>query len=316
MLFGLLLVLGVLLSVTADGLEFSYQVHFPCGSSQSFADSSSVIQFIHVPKAAGTSIQSAMRSLSKTAKIPNPVSNKCQDLLSNKSRGHIYINHCNIAPHDDDVEPTYIAALRNDIVAYVISLYRYKAGSGTGGPTNHQAQVRKLKQFSTMFKAEGIAESLYLDTIIKRDLWNTTNLAHVRQTSLLCPRANKPCDAGCILRSMLRINVLMTVENISQQWESQMLFWTGHAPNLPRANPSRFPKQVLTDVALNFLRNQSFWEEEQMLVDFAKRLSEVRTEHAEVCLAHQEHCASECAVNVTEVQLQALLTAECHVGIS
>lgn len=314
---------------------------FDCGSrvlDKPFLSGGASVQYIHVPKAAGSSMQHMLSRLSGTLRMHiHQVDGMCGDPPSNGKTlelGHIYQGHRPIGwcTAKADRQPLYIAILR-DPLSRLLSLYDYRV-THPGGPAWAERMRNKLIAQERRLQQAGINQSRALEQLIQEDMQVAKDFVASGQIGYFLPDRcladmpstrrgaskddervalyadNARLALSVALKNMIRCDVVGTVDTINTDLEPQLLY---HAPHLEgkglflrRDNVDAREPQVLSDAVartfLDVLGGFGGFDLDSRLYDFAKRVAKSRTLHAH----HARQDDAHCVINVTQTELELL----------
>lgn len=203
-------------------------------------------------------------------------------------KGEVYIGHRPIgwyATGWSEREPVYAVSLRSPL-SRVSSMYDQKATFSRPLPLPEQTVA--IQDAEATLAAEGVPPDRYLDTLLTRNSsvgWNVVD--GMSQVSLLLPDLGEGCGnnedtkMAIALRNLLRCDVVGIVEQFdgfALQARSQM----PHAclPDVPVANVHKRKQQVLSPQVVDRIMEHPKVQLDAKLYSFATRLQAVLTKAA------------------------------------
>ena len=254
------------------------------------------VQYVHVPKAGGTTIERSIDGWCK--KIFGHRPQKCNSIekgcqakrLKALEMGEWYTGHAPIGWFSNNYQtmsPLYILCNREPI-AIMVSLYDYTATFN--GVTHHQSfldLVAERKRREQELRDEGVDPVHYLDTLIKRQEEDVPNFLHFY---LPCGCGIPPFDdvdnaTAAAMHNLLRVDVLAVLEDFDSlpiQLEYH-LPWLKPVRMLPAQNERFRPKQILSDEAQTILQKSNLYHVANTVYIFSKRVADARSAHARRC---------------------------------
>ena len=314
----------MLLHASLSGLSIPFELDCAtrATSHRPFASSSSApVQYIHVPKAGGTTIQVVLSNIARAqkmtvhtagiglyAKSSLPVGGALQNRT-------LYLGHERIGWGPRPSRMSFTLISWREPLSLMTSLYNYKASySGDAAPSSHMKQVHHLRAAELQLASRGVAPGRMLDELLRRDdhvAWAFANFTAAQylipttcsneeeESRLAADNAHAtdaptdaPADmlAAIMLQNLAAIDIVVMSDRLDDQLAPQ-LKW--HAPwltarlsrstRLPHQNTARREAQVLSEEVMTRVTSSAHYKMDCMLADFAARVAQARTQHATSC---------------------------------
>lgn len=308
-------------------------------AARPFTPSGAPVEYVHVPKSGGTSIQHMLTSIARAQRLVTQRRDFGQ-YLGGRGRnasssppvlasGTVYDGH---EPLGWGAMPSSSAltmvSWRESHISLILSMYSYKAAQRLA-PTGVY-----LREAEARLERAGVAPESMFDSLLRQDDPVACGIAQTRSSSFLLPRSCSPtalnvseaalkeASLSIKLKNLAAINIVVVTDRLGVQLPVQ-LRW--HAPwvKVPAEvhdNGRTRPAQNLSEGVRSRLARhagqhdgQRCWrgralEEEERLSGFAARVAEARTAHAAACLRRSRSgpCPVACQINVSAAE-EALL---------
>jgi len=303
------------------------------------------VEYIHVPKAGGTSVQHMLQAMASQNNVSHHQRDFEYSLASENTldRGAIYDGQEPLGWGHAPTPGAFTAvSWRRDHLSLILSLYNYKVRS-------RQPMGLILQERESELRKSGIMDAHMFDALLRRNDPGAMGIANASSSLFLVPTScyhtsHDPRALGdfrdhrtgaakmqealhaVMLQNLVAIDVVAVTEDLDNQLLSQ-LRW--HAP-LARLAPighenantnaktgalSR-PVQVLSSAVRSILAQHPTFQREEWLCDFAARVAYSRSAHAASCIKHHVRlCPASCRINVSDKELQ-LLTRRFPANVS
>eukprot|EP00041_Stephanoeca_diplocostata_P014621 m.271826 g.271826 ORF g.271826 m.271826 type:complete len:349 (-) comp19746_c0_seq39:4637-5683(-) len=254
-------------------------------------------QFVHVPKAAGTTIEHYLLDLARRNKIQVVRSSEEFNPIQSTK---FFFGHSRIKLFSSNItQPLRITSFRSALSA-VESFYRYKSRASRSHYNGnnkvlqaamrvHQAEGRALDSAHATLRSLGVPQNKSLDYMIRTNMSAVLSQVHFRQSNYLQTDLcrTQTCTIGCAMRNVLLCEIVVWSDDLQNQWTTQMRYHVQPTGNTTtgHANPSHWPHQMLSRSGLEALLNDDIFREELEFANFTHRLANTRTYCAEHKLA-------------------------------
>ena len=308
-------------------------LEFDCASrvkDKPFRKGGAPVQYIHVPKAGGTTIQALLEAMGHTLGCDINYKNsngKCKAIWGSFGAG-VYMGHRPLGWcfAESPARPLYIVSLREPI-ARIVSLYDYMATfTGKGGGRAFQDSVQHMRVAEREMEGRGIPRTGFLEHLLvggqMRGLLKDLQMSWLLPGQCSSPRDDPRSRLATALTNLLRCDVVVDSDQLSSQLLPQLWY---HAPQtqylrlITHANAAHRPKQVLSNATITKILEARRVDEvdgvdgDLILYDFARRVARAREDRARACWDAEGgsgrngvDCSALCAINVTATELELI----------
>lgn len=294
-------------------------------SSRGFGqDSESLapVQYIHIPKAAGTTIQSSLYQKVRTIKakvhVQNSMGEGCDVKKQTLVNGEYYTGHSPIgfiATNWRSMNPVYILCHREPL-SLAISLYDYKASHAEtpNFPKKFTDLAKNLVERERQLKVNGdvASETGYLDFLLRHG--DQDNIPYSIKFFIPCGcDLQKPSMTSFDLNNytlsgihnILRIDVIAVTEDFPSLL-TQLDFhlpWFRPFTMLPTENTAARPKQIISNETKDIIQRLPHFQRQKLFYDITKLLAAARGRFATECLAREARGLPQCDGSSSPVDL-------------
>ena len=317
-------------------------LEFDCASrvkDRPFRKGGAPVQYIHVPKAGGTTIQSMLKKMGRMLGYHSHTVNgpaNCKAVRGSFGAGQVYMGHQPLGwcVAESPARPLYIVSLREPI-ARMVSLYDYMATfTGKGGRPAFQKGVQRMRDAEREMEGRGIPRTGFLEHLLVGGTPQPGVTKGNQMRWLLPGQCSSPRDGprlesrsrlATALTNLLRCDVVVDSDQLSSQLLPQLWY---HAPQtqylrlIKHANAAHRPKQVLSNTTITKILEARRVDEglaidgvdgDLILYDFARRVARAREDRARACWDAEGgsgrngiDCSALCAINVTATELELI----------
>lgn len=290
------------------------------------------IQYVHVPKAAGTSIQQYMhykvvkrfnRPHKNIAKRKHP--ERCPEDDNGWEAG-FYSGHCPIISGRARTRPLFVVSIREPVSRWT-SLFKYIARN------EHHFDHQLLYGEMTKFKRGGVVSTDIFATMLRTRHLFAMSLLDRSQWSFLvpmgCPVRNqtspkmdippltsKSIDLAkaVLLRNLARCDLVITIDQLDK-FIPQIVYHLeygnvmtegGKIPHSNGVQANKKREQILDQLALNTILSHPNYEMDSLAFSFATRVGRARWDYIKCELKNRNECNRHCEISVTTRELSWL----------
>eukprot|EP00634_Sargassococcus_sp_CCMP2135_P014424 CAMPEP_0198659516 /NCGR_PEP_ID=MMETSP1467-20131203/32317_1 /TAXON_ID=1462469 /ORGANISM="unid. sp., Strain CCMP2135" /LENGTH=315 /DNA_ID=CAMNT_0044395871 /DNA_START=88 /DNA_END=1035 /DNA_ORIENTATION=+ len=256
-------------------------------------DTAPPVQYIHIPKAGGTTVQASLRQaisrFGRSLYVTNAFSrttgcHKDRDM----AQGQYYAGHSSIGFFSKTfrkMSPIYIVVTREPI-ALMVSLYDFIATYASASRADFTKLVHEYRDREDGLAKEGVQPDMFLDTLLQRNL-DFVNDFRGFYVPCDCDHSDPSNLTTSAMHNLLRVDVVVVLEEFGlfvPQIEHHLPwlrpFTVGHSHNKAR----RPPQQISQETLGAFMRSERY-ETQARLYQFAKTVARARAEYATACLS-------------------------------
>lgn len=279
-------------------------------SHRPFAKSGAPVQYVHLPKAGGMTIQTQLECMARANGIATHIKNNNNERTTGMQNGSLYMGHHVVGWGAAPTSHAFTLVSWRDPLSLVLSLYGYKASfAGNVGPAQHIREVQYLRSAEAAMRVRGVAADAMFDTLLREGDSLAWEYAHSSSSHFLLPLTclvdkNSLSAKAIMLKNLARIQVVVMSERLSVQLQPQL---RRHAPWLDtlmsgscgekKVNVAHRKPQVLSENVSKRMMASSAFQWEVAVSAFAARVAEART---------AQHDGSACAIGVSSEEKMLL----------
>ena len=300
------------------------------------------VQYIHVPKAGGTTIQALLLEMGERLHFKVSSSDHdsgyCKTIQGSFGKGQVYMGHTPIGWcfAESPVRPLYIISLREPI-SQMVSHYDYYA-TQTGTTDHEGAPLRPgaikanayLRGQEKKMEKRGIPSTKFLENLFLANdnhvmamVVSKTQMRYLLPGKCSAQRLDPRSRLSIALKNVLRSDIVVDSDLLSDQLLPQLWY---HAPQtrylerIEQANGRKRSKQILSNAtAAKMLKRRGpvidGVDADSFLYDFGKRVARARADRARACWGSTAgmavgrggvNCSALCTIGVTATELDLI----------
>jgi len=267
------------------------------GAAGFTVDSAPPVQYIHIPKTGGTTLQQSLkenlRRRGRTLDVDNTVdlAKRRAECREDKNMhvgqyfaGHVPIGHFSQTFRTQS--PIYVVVVREP-VSLLISLYDYR---GTYQISRHtlpdfEQEVRELQARDASLARQGVPEDARLDNLLSRGVEYMHDFKYYYYPCTCGVDYDNRTAVEIAMHNLLRIDVVAVLEDVGTlvpQLEFHMP-WLRPFSLLATKNKAARPSQKLSQESLRAVMSGETYVTESRVYEFAKVVAKARADFVDQC---------------------------------